>query len=304
MTDSLHDLFPGFNSERVPTEWGDIFARIGGSGSPLLLIHGYPQSHAMWHKIAPSLAERHTVVVVDLPGYGRSDIFHPGTAHVGYSKRRWAEALISVMARQGFERFSVAGHDRGGRVAYRMALDAPERLARVAVLDILPTYEYWAALDREFSLKIHHWMFLAQPKPVPEKLIGHDTDGHFGPVFDATRADGSAIFNPYAVRDYVAQMRDQARLSASCDDYRAGAAIDVEHDAADLAAGRKIEVPLLALWGKSGVAVQAAPDQLAIWRRWAHDVEGHQVPGGHFICEESPARVAEALTAFFATAIA
>lgn len=292
------DLFPGFRKTRVRTEHGTINARICGEGPPVLLLHGYPQTHVMWHRVAPGLAKHHTVIAADLPGYGESDILEAGAENAGSSKRHWARVMVAAMQELGHSRFSVVGHDRGGRVAYRMALDTPEVLQRIAVLDILPTFEYWASLDRAFALAIYHWTFLAQPRPLPENLIGHDVDGYFKQWFREGCRGGSSIFDANAIELYLAQMRDPGRLAASCDDYRAGAGIDVEHDAADLADGRRITVPVLTLWGASGVAARAAPDQLAVWRRWAEDVEGQVVPGGHYFCEESPVETLRALKRF------
>lgn len=293
------DLFPGFRGEAVPGERETIFCRIGGEGPPLLLLHGFPQSHAMWHGPAVDLARDFTVIAADLPGYGQSSIPDLAANPEGYSKRAMAREIRAAMARLGHERFALAGHDRGGRVAYRMAFDSPEALTRVAVLDILPTWEYWDRLDRAFGLKIYHWMFLAQPAPLPERMIGADPDFFMEHKFGAWALGGKPLpFAPEAFAAYRAQMRDPARVAAMCNDYRAGAGIDVAHDAADRAAGRKIAVPLLALWGTGGTAPTGeAP--LDCWREWASDVRGQGLSCGHYLPEEAPAATSAALKAFF-----
>lgn len=296
--DDRDDLFPGFTSESVMTRSGRVATRVGGSGPPLLLLHGYPQTHVMWHRVVPLLTDRYTVVLCDLPGYGESEVPMRDETLSHYTKRAMASAMVEVMTHLGFDRFAVAGHDRGGRVAYRLALDLPDRVSRIAVLDILPTYEYWARLDREFGLKIHHWLFLAQPAPVPERLISADPDAYFGPVFDAAGADGTPIFDPVARDHYLKTLRDPNRVGASCDDYRAGAHADVEHDREDWTAARRIQVPVLALWGETGVPTMAVDDPELVWRRWADHVTAVVVPGGHFVCEESPEAVATALVQF------
>jgi haloacetate dehalogenase len=298
MSEDLADLFPGFASERIATQRGEIFARIGGEGPPLLLLHGYPQTHVMWHRIALPLAERFTLVVADLPGYGASYIPPTDREHSGYTKRVMAAALIEAMERIGHTRFALAGHDRGGRVAYRLALDHPERLSRVAVLDILPTYEYWARMDRRFALIVHNWTLLAQPYPLPEMLIEGDPDGYFGLTFRSWRKDGANYFDPRAVAHYLANFRDKARIHAACEDYRAGAYADYEIDKADREAGRKIKTPLLALWGSKGVA-QAAGAPLETWKQWVENVTGAEVEGGHFIPEENPEGTLAAMMGFF-----
>jgi len=180
---ALADLFPGFESVYAKTSSGRIFARVGGKGPPLLLLHGFPQTHVMWHHLAPALAERFSLVIADLPGYGASDVPRTDADHTPYTKRAMARAMVELMESLGHSRFSLVGHDRGGRVGYRLTLDHPERLSRAVVLDILPTYNYWTNLSRLSALRIYHWTFLAQPHPLPETLISRDPDGYFGPVF-------------------------------------------------------------------------------------------------------------------------
>jgi haloacetate dehalogenase len=286
----LADLFPGFSCDSVDTAFGRIFVRTGGKGPPLLLLHGYPQTHAMWHRVAPDLAKRFSLVVADLPGYGASDAPKSDPEHRFYTKRSMAVTMIEVMRRLGHERFALAGHDRGGRVAYRMALDHPERLTRVVVLDILPGFEYWANLNRISALRIYHWTFLAQPYPVPENLIAANPDRYFGPMFDAK-------FDPRAIQHYLASLRDPARIHALCEDYRAGAFDDVEHDREDLDRGTKIPIPFHVIWGSRGIAAAAATP-VQTWQRWASAVTGEEIEAGHFMCEENPTATAEAILSF------
>lgn len=295
----LADLFPGFASEWINTKLGRIFARVGGEGPPLLLLHGYPQTHVMWHRVAPDLAKKFTLVIPDLPGYGWSDVPKTDADHTPFTKRAMAQAMIEVMEKIGHARFALAGHDRGGRVAYRLALDHPGRLSQLAVLDILPTYEYWAKMNRDFALKIYHWMFLAQPHPVPENLIQSNPDDYFGPTFKSwAKADTPNPFDPRAVEHYLTAFRDPLRIHAACEDYRAGAYADFEQDKADRDAGNKITVPMVALWGAAGIAASGATP-LDTWRNWASDVRGAPIDAGHFLAEENPQATADALLEFF-----
>lgn len=295
----LADLFPGFTSEWIDTKLGRIFARIGGEGPPLLLLHGYPQTNVMWHRVAPELAKMFTLIIPDLPGYGWSDIPKTDVDHTPFTKRAMAQAMIEMMGKLGHVHFALAGHDRGGRVAYRLALDHPGRLSRLAVLDILPTYEYWAKMNRGFALKIYHWTFLAQPYPVPENLIQSNPDDYFGRTFKSwAKADGPNPFDPRAVQHYLTAFRDPLRIHAACEDYRAGAYADFEQDKADLDAGRKITVPMLALWGGAGIAASGATP-LDTWLNWATDVRGGPIDAGHFLAEENPQATADALLKFF-----
>jgi haloacetate dehalogenase len=295
----LADLFPGFASEWIDTKLGRIFARVGGEGPPLLLLHGYPQTHVMWHRVAPALAKKFTLIIPDLPGYGWSDIPKTDANHTPFTKGAMAQVMIEVMEKLGHVRFALAGHDRGGRVAYRLALDHPGRLSQLAVLDILPTYEYWAKMDRSFALKIYHWMFLAQPHPLPENLIQSNPDDYFGRTFKSwAKADSPNPFDPRAVQHYLTAFRDPLRIHAACEDYRAGAYADFEHDKTDRDAGHKITVPMLALWGGAGIAASGATP-LDTWRNWATDVRGAPIDAGHFLAEENPQATAAALLQFF-----
>ncbi len=295
----LADLFPGFASHWIDTAAGKIFARSGGSGPPLLLLHGYAQSNVMWHKVAPILAKQFTLVLPDLPGYGWSAVPEAAADHSPYDKRSMAAAMIEVMEELGHARFQLAGHDRGGRVAYRLALDHPGRLARLAVLDIVPTFAMWHRMDYKMAIKVFHWPFLAQPAPLPETLLAKaSTEFLELKMASWTKAKTLAPFDKRALAHYFAFFEDPLRIHATCEDYRAGSTLDLTHDEADHAAGRKIECPLLALWGAAGIPSQSGP--LDIWREWATDVSGQPIDSGHFVCEENPAATADALLTFMA----
>ncbi len=293
-------MFEGFEERKIEGAGASIHVRVGGSGPPVLLLHGYPQTHAIWHGVAPRLAERFTTVCPDLRGYGRSDRPASGPDAAAYSKRAMAADMVAVMARLGHERFHLAGHDRGGRVAYRLALDHPQAVERLAVLDIVPTLEQFERLGRAGGLDAFHWYFLAQPSPLPETMIGRDPDWFLRTLLQrwAGRADR---FAEPAMQDYLAAFRDPEVIRATCDDYRAGATIDCELDAADREAGRRIAAPLLALWGAAG-RPHKRDSVLEIWRRWADRVEGAGLDCGHFLPEELPEETAERLEAFFSLA--
>jgi haloacetate dehalogenase len=223
----LPELFPGFESKKVKVQDGEIFCRIGGSGPPLLLLHGYPQSHAIWHKIAPQLADHFTLVMPDLPGYGRSSIPPLSADHGAYSKRAVAGMMTELMQSLGFDRFFLAGHDRGARVAYRLGLDNPDVVKKLAVLDILPTSDYWDRLDRTFGMKIYHWMFLAQAAPLPESLIASAPIEYLEHTLSSWTADKSlSCFSKEAMEHNRDWFRETNRIAATCEDYRAGATID------------------------------------------------------------------------------
>ena len=292
--------FPGFESRALPTSRGSVHALVGGSGPPLLLLHGFPQSHLMWHAAAPLLAERHTVVASDLAGYGASFRPAPAPDHAPHGKRAMARDQVEAMAALGFDRFAVAGHDRGGRVAYRMALDHPARVERLAVLDIVPTGEVWRRADAAFARGYWHWAFLSLPAPLPERLIGGDPEAYFDLHVRAGLGLGAAPGRyPAEVMDaYRRCFDDPAAVEAMCEDYRAGATIDVAHDDADRAAGRRVGCPTLVLWSARGALPRFYDDVLGVWRPWAPDVRGEGVDASHFIPEDRPQETAARLLAF------
>src|SRR3954454_4354063 len=291
-------MFDGFELINIDTGEVSIRARIGGKGPPLLLLHGNPQTHVMWHKVAPALSEHFTVVATDLTGYGMSSKPPSSTDHARYSKRALARDQIEVMRKLGFERFHVAGHDRGARVGYRMALDFPDTVTKLAVLDIVPTGEAFARGGRDFGMGYYHWFFLAQPAPLPERLIGADPEWFWRWHTARGPHDVSA---PEAVQDYLQCFRNPETIRAICEDYRAGATIDCRHDSEDQQAGRRITCPTLVLWG-ADAKLEAWYDTLAIWRNWAQEVRGRSMPGGHYLAEELPEETARELLAFFLTA--
>jgi haloacetate dehalogenase len=289
-------MFYGFKLVTVDIGNAAIRARIGGEGPPLLLLHGNPQTHVMWHQVAPILSRQFTIVATDLTGYGMSSKPPSQSDHSPYSKRAMARDQLAVMRKLGFQRFFVAGHDRGGRVAYRMALDFPAAVTKLAVLDIVPTAEAFARGGREFGLGYYHWFFFAQPAPLPERLIGADPDWFWR--WHTTRGPRD-FFAAEAAADYLDCFRNPETIRAICEDYRAGASIDCEHDEADKQAGRRIACPMLALWG-ARARLETWYDTLAIWREWANDVSGRALPCGHYLAEELPEETAAELLAFFA----
>jgi haloacetate dehalogenase len=288
----------------VQGDGATIFLRRFGVGPPILLLHGFPQTHLMWRLVAPVLAQRSTVICPDLRGYGRSGCPASDPDHATYAKRAMANDMVSVMERLGFPRFSIAGHDRGGRVAYRLALDHPQRVERLAVLDILPIAEVWERADKRLATGYWPWSLLAQPEPLPERLLSAAPDAV---VDNALRGWGSAphAFEESVRMHYVEALRDRAHVHAICEEYRAAATIDHEHDRQDRQAGRRITCPVLALWGERGAlntwyAAEGGP--LALWQNWAYNVRGQALEGGHFFPEEIPQRTAAELSAFFAPA--
>lgn len=286
-------LLTGFATQRVPAGEVTLNVAVGGSGPPLLLIHGYPQTHSMWHRVAPRLAERFTVIAADLRGYGDSDKPAPTADSGNYAKRVMAQDLIAAMAALGHTHFAVCGHDRGARVAYRMALDRPDCVSRLALLDIVPTRTVYETIDARVATAYFHWFFLIQPSPLPETLIGRDPGFWLDTIFGAWAAS-AAVFDPAALAEY----RRCFNVAATCADYRAGAGLDSTHDADDLSAGRRIACPVLLLWGEHGI-VGRAYDPLAVWRDYAADLRGHAVPSGHFLPEEASEETLAALQAFF-----
>jgi haloacetate dehalogenase len=294
----LAELFPGYEERFLETSAGKIFARIGGSGSPVLLLHGYPQTNVMWHRLAPMLAPYHRLVIPDLPGYGASDAPDAAPDHSPYTKRAMAQAMVEVMDRLRQERFALVGHDRGGRVGYRLALDHPGRVTGLAVLDIVPTWEMWAGMNARRAMKVFHWSFLAQPFPLPEMLIGRAPIDYLEWKMSSWNGEnGLSVFDPRALDHYRSFFSVPARLHATCEDYRAGQSTDVAIDDADVTAGRRIECPVLALWGTRGIPAEGE-SPLEVWRRWAREVDGRAIESGHFLAEENPGDTAAALLPF------
>ncbi|CDX40093.1 Fluoroacetate dehalogenase [Mesorhizobium sp. SOD10] len=294
-------MFEDFDSREIDTGEARIFARHAGSGPGLLLLHGFPETHAMWREVAPGLARDFTVVCADLRGYGQSSCPPSAADHAPYAKRAMAADMIVLMETFGFRRFMVAGHDRGGRVAYRLALDHPDRVEKLAVLDIIPTADAWDRADDRLALGYWPWSLLAQPEPLPETMLAGAADAI---VDNALSGWGSSpdAFPPGVRQLYVGALRDTAHIHAICEEYRAAASLDREHDQADREAGRRIACPLLALWSEHGAlaewyAQEGGPE--ALWRDWADDVSGGALPGGHFFPEESPIETAATLGAFF-----
>ncbi|WP_246153084.1 alpha/beta fold hydrolase [Salinicoccus hispanicus] len=271
---------------------GEVKIRLhyGGEGPPLLLLHGHPQTHMMWHRIAPLLAEEFTVVMPDLRGYGDSSKPETTSDHATYSKRAMARDQIAVMKALGFEQFAVAGHDRGARCAYRLALDFPEAVTRLAVLDIIPTGEAFRRTSKDFATKFWGWFFMAQPYDLPERMIGENPDNFY------FRGDRS-IFHPEALAEYLRCIHQPGTIHAMCEDYRAGASIDYELDEADRGV-KKISCPVLALWSAQGELPEWY-DVLSIWRDWTDDVEGRGIECGHFLAEEAPDETYEEMHRFF-----
>jgi haloacetate dehalogenase len=285
-------MFDGFDLRELPCDRGAVAARVGGSGPPLLLLHGYPQTHLMWHSAAPILAAGHTVVAADLPGYGGSFRPVPEADHGPHSKRALASDLVQAMASLGHDRFAVAGHDRGGRVAYRMALDHPDRVVSVAVLDVVPTGEVWARADATMATAYWHWSFLAQPAPLPERLIGADPDAFFDlHVRRLGLGEQQGRYPPMLMQHYRGLLDDAATVEAICEDYRAGATVDRQHDDADRGT-RRVRCPLLVLWSARGALPLFYGDVLEVWRPWARDLRGRGLAGSHFLVEDEPELVA------------
>jgi len=282
-------LFEGFTLDHVDVGEATLRVRHAGSGPPLLLLHGHPQTHVMWHKVAPRLAESFSVVVPDLRGYGQSSKPPTTEDHAPYSKRAMARDNLNLMRHFAFETFAVAGHDRGGRCAYRMALDHPQAVTRLAVLDIIPTGEAFRRANRDFGLGYWHWFFMAQPFDLPERLLEASKDYYYGRNKD--------LFDPEAFADYFECATRPETIHAMCEDYRAGATYDFQLDEQDRGT-KKIDCPVLALWSGRG-ALSQWYDVLGIWRDWADQVEGRSIDCGHYLAEEAPDETYAALNAFF-----
>lgn len=291
---NMGTLFDGFIQRQIETSQTSIHVVLGGKGPPVLLLHGYPQSHVMWHKIAPWLAQDFTVVAPDLRGYGDSSKPPGDPDHTTYSKRAMALDQVEVMAQLGYDRFMVVGHDRGGRVGHRMALDHTDKVQKLAVLDIAPTLTMYRQTNMAFATAYYHWFFLIQPAPFPETLIGASAEFYLRSRFERPGIDPNA-FPPEALAEYQRCFCDPACIHATCEDYRAAATIDLVHDQADL--DRKVACPVLALWGSHGF-VGHAYDVIATWQERATRVTGQAVPSGHFLPEEAPVETYTALRRF------
>jgi haloacetate dehalogenase len=280
-------MFDGFKTSKVQTTGATINVVSGGQGSPVLLLHGNPETHVMWHKIAPQLARDFTVVAADLRGYGDSGKPADGENHSNYSKRNMALDQVEVMKHFGFEKFAVVGHDRGGRVGHRLALDHPDRITKLVLLDIVPTYTLLHNVSKEMATAFYHWFFLVQPSPFPETLIADNVEFYLKYMMFRDMSSGRmpSWIGEEAFAEYLRCFRDPRAIHANCEDYRAGASIDIKHDEEDL--NRKIGCPLLALWGEHG-AVHRLFDVLAVWRERAAMVSGKPLPARHFLPEEIP----------------
>lgn len=291
-------FFDGFALDTVPVRDGALRVRTGGSGPPLLLLHGNPQTHAMWHKVAPALAERFTVVCPDLRGYGGS--FKPGPTpdHAPYAKTEMARDMAELMTGLGHERFQVGSHDRGARVAHRLAIDYPARVERLAVLDIVPTLEHFERADMSFALGYYHWFWFAQPHPFPEELINVAPEVWFRAA-TGREPKPADFFAPDALDDYLAAARNPATITGMCEDYRAAATIDLVHDRMSRAEGKQVQCPVLALWGEKG-RIGGWYEPLALWQEYcAADVTGGPVASGHYLAEEAPGEVLHWFDRFF-----
>jgi len=292
-------MIEGFEQQTITLDEALISLHVAGQGVPLLLLHGYPQNHMTWTQVAPKLARHFRVIVADLPGYGDSRVLVDLPGHVGHSKRQMAKVLVQAMARLGHDQFAVLGHDRGARVAYRMALDHGSVVTRLGIIEVVPTVEQWAAFDAETAIAVYHWPFLAQPEPLPEKLIAGAPEFYLNHTLASWTLDKSLTAFPAASKHaYRAQMADPERMHDMCEDYRAGAGVDWELDKQDKAAGRKITAPLHFVWGPGGFPAESG-DPLEIWRRWGETVTGNVIKSGHFMPEEAPDAIIAEFLAFF-----
>jgi haloacetate dehalogenase len=292
----------GFEQRFVETNGLRLSVHRAGVGDPLILLHGYPQNHMAWEKVAPAFAEHFDVIVPDLRGYGDSDAPPDDPDHRTYSKREMARDIVGMMDALGIGRAHVLGHDRGARVSYRLALDHPDRVARLGIVEVVPTGDFWAAWTAELALKAYHWTFLAQPAPLPERMILSDGAGYLDWTLASwTKAGDLSVFSQAALASYRAQASDPARVGAMCADYRAGAGIDRQLDEADRRAGRRIAPPLHFIWAEAGFPARSG-DPLSCWKAWAREVTGAVIPGvGHFAMDEAPdAVIAEFLHHFAA----
>lgn len=291
-------MFERFDTRDVAVNDTVIRCRVGGSGPALLLLHGHPQSHVMWHRVAPTLAEKFSVVCADLRGYG--DSARPGASphHAAYSKRTMAQDMVDLMTSLGHQQFRLAAHDRGARVAHRLLLDHPDRVQRAMLLDIAPTLAMYEQTTEAFAKAYWHWFFLIQPAPLPERLIDADPAAYIRDVMGRRHA-GLAAFAPDALQEYLRCIAIPGTATAICEDYRASAGIDLEHDRADRQKGHKVLAPLRVLWGAEGAVGRCFP-VLDLWREAATDISGKALDCGHYIAEEQPAKLLEEMGEFFA----
>ncbi len=288
-------FFDGFEERVIEVPGSHVFLRMKGAGPPLLLLHGYPQTSAMWHKVAPELSQHHRVICPDLRGYGRSAKPPTDADHAPYSKRAMAEDILAALDALGVDRFLIGAHDRGARVAHRMAADHPERVIALSTLDIAPTREMYAHGGPRFAQAYWHWYWLTQPALFPETLIGHDPIGFW--CWKCCRASGGPeTFSRQALAEYLEAFSDPATIHGACEDYRAAVSIDIAHDNAE---SRKLPMQLMALWGRDGV-IEAEFDCLALWRERAENVRGWALPGGHYLPEQVPEAVLDVWLPFFA----
>jgi len=293
----MQGFFDGFGLITRSVSDGTMRLRVGGDGPPLLLLHGNPQTHAMWHEVAPVLARSHTVICPDLRGYGGSFKPAPSSDHGPYAKRAMARDMIELMTDLGHRRFSVLSHDRGARVAHRLALDFPDQVERLVVMDIIPTIEHFERTDMAFALGYYHWFWFAQPHPFPEQLINATPDLWW---YAHTRREpkGPEFFYPAALADYLTAAREPATISGMCEDYRAATTIDLVDDRESREQGKRIQCPLLVLWGAKG-KIETWYDPLAVWRNYASgSVDGRSVNSGHYLAEEAPEEVLAAVLPF------
>ena len=293
----MSELFKGFTRKRIHTTGASINLVTGGEGPPVLLLHGYPETHAMWHRVAPALARGYTVVCPDLRGYGDSSKPRGAPGHLNYSKRAMALDMVEVMAALGHRAFHVVGHDRGARVGHRLARDHGKRVRTLTVLDISPTLKMYQSTDMKFARAYYHWFFLIQKAPLPEKLLAGRVPSYILGRLGRGRS-GLKHFSKQALAEYVRAFKNPRTIHATCEDYRASASIDLVHDKQDQR--RKIRMPLLAIWGQHGV-INALFDCLADWREVASDVRGRALACGHFIPEEKPKELLAELRRFLGT---
>jgi haloacetate dehalogenase len=299
-TDTVASVAPGaFEGAEIKVGDNTIFIRRYGNGAPLLMVHGFPRTSLMWRYMAPQLASNHSVICVDLRGYGRSGVPNSANDHYPYTKRAMGDELVALMDKLGFAKFDLVGHDRGGRVAYRLTLDHPEKVQRLAVLDVIPISDAWALADAKFAMNWWPWSLFMQKAPLPEKYLLGAPDA----AFDNPLGGGS--FGPEVKAEYVETYRDPVRVHAICEEYRAAAGLDIEHDKADQKESRRITCPMLHLWAAGGpldTFYGAQGGALGIWRKWADNVQGQAVKGGHFFPEENPTETTELLKRFLTTA--